>query len=214
MQYFLINSFLAFLAVGVTRDEQFLLKDWIKERGVEPRGFELVYRATENGFSGAKFQAYCKKVENLLVIVQIGKNVFGGFTSEAFDYTPFSDSPANDPHAFLFTLKNSIVGPMRFDPDSDINAGPNSNPNNDFYDKAFNKPTGPAYGHGYISELVIYGNSNKYGGECNLNWSPEYEGPYAKSIKDEGLSCAVFGSMGKSNKLGKVKEILAFRVRV
>ena len=72
--------------------------------------FKLLYRASRDGFEAASFHAKCDYHPGTLTIIKtVRGNIFGGYTSVAWDST--SDDK-DDPNAFLFSLQSTVALPL------------------------------------------------------------------------------------------------------
>lgn len=70
--------------------------------------FELIYRATRDGFSARDFHSKCDGSPNTLTIVRSSSgSVFGGFAQEAWSS---SDEWVDDPASFVFKVTGSEGG--------------------------------------------------------------------------------------------------------
>ena len=123
-------------------------EDLLKLCGFRDQGkWQMLYRATRDGFSAANFHSKCDGHSNTLTIIKsTNGNVFGGFTT-----LPWSQitNYANDSQAFIFSLINNFGEPMKFDckvPKSAI---------------YFNSAYGPTFGGG--NDIYISDNSNVSG---------------------------------------------------
>ncbi len=102
------------------------LREWIGDYK-----WKLLYRASENYYSGLSFHEYCDdKGPTLIVIKSSGGWIFGGYTTQSWKYTDYTykheyhhdyffdrykHSNKNDSKAFIFTLKNPHgVVPTRY----------------------------------------------------------------------------------------------------
>ena len=84
--------------------------DLVKLCKLSGKQFELIYRATRDGFQADSFHARCDYRPSTLTIIKTTKgHVFGGYTSVAWDST--SDDK-DDPHAFIFSLLSAVAQPM------------------------------------------------------------------------------------------------------
>jgi hypothetical protein len=74
--------------------------------------WSLLYRGTRDGFGAADFHAKCDGHSNTLTIIKAkaSSNIFGGFTSAAWDC---SNTSKSDPNAFLFSLTNEDNRPCK-----------------------------------------------------------------------------------------------------
>lgn len=135
------------------------INNWLITRtGEPPKGYNLKYRASVDGFGANVFHLKCDTVPNLLIIIRSATNyLFGGFTSVAFTAGGAQYVASNDNKSFLFTLTNphNLVPTMYT-----LKSAPHtvhSNPN-----------FGPTFGSGH--DLHICNNSNTtVGSYCNLN---------------------------------------------
>jgi hypothetical protein len=82
------------------------------------KSFHLLWRATRDGFNGEDFHRLCDGHPNTVTfIVDVGGNIFGGFTPIAWERGGSSGYYKPDPsgRSFLFTLKNPAdTDPMVF----------------------------------------------------------------------------------------------------
>jgi len=66
--------------------------------------WNLVYRASRDGFEAANFHSKCNdKAHNLVVIKSTQGNVFGGYTDQDWSGNRIFK---NDPNSFIFSLIN------------------------------------------------------------------------------------------------------------
>ena len=85
-------------------------KDLVKLCKLSGKQFQLLYRASRDGFQAANFHAKCNNYTRTLTVVQTTKGyVFGGYTSVAWDSTSCFKA---DPNAFLFSLLNQRATPL------------------------------------------------------------------------------------------------------
>lgn len=91
------------------------IKEWLPKKE-----FELIYRATDNGWSAGDFHSCCdNKGATLVVIKSVKGHLFGGYTSVGWQAR---NGYVTDPHAFIFTLTNPHdVPPTKFDPKPNAN---------------------------------------------------------------------------------------------
>ena len=69
------------------------------------KGFELVYRATRDGFTSEALHKKCDDKQNLVSIIRNNLNyVFGGYTSVAWNR---NSGWITDPNAFIFSLRRN-----------------------------------------------------------------------------------------------------------
>ena len=132
------------------------------------RKFELVYRATRDGFAAANFHAKCDNRARTLVVAKTTLGfVFGGYTEVPWDS---SNGYKIDPKAFIFSLvnpsnvpllipikaagTNGIYGSSSYGPafggGHDIKISDNSNANSSSYSNL---------GHGYDFKLYASGSN-------------------------------------------------------
>jgi hypothetical protein len=122
-------------------------EDLVKLCKLTSHKFELIYRASRDGFKSADFHSKCDGITDTLTIVKAkgNSNIFGGFTGASWDC---SNKFKIDKSAFLFSLVNKYGTPVRVEidpkfPDSAIFCG-------SFY--------GPCFG---LSDLYLSSDSNK-----------------------------------------------------
>jgi hypothetical protein len=72
--------------------------------------WNLIYRASQDGFEAAKFHAKCDNKPNTLIIIKTTNgNVFGGYTDQSWSG---NDSWKADPNSFIFSLINLLNEPI------------------------------------------------------------------------------------------------------
>ncbi len=73
--------------------------------------FTLLYRATVDGFEGAKFHLKCDAKGKTLTIIKVknNQNIFGGYTEAGWEGQCYK----NDPNAFIFSLINHDKQPIK-----------------------------------------------------------------------------------------------------
>ena len=82
----------------------------MKETGASK--LELLYRGSQDGFSGRAFHEKCDKKEGTITLIKVKENVFGGYTSAAWDSTGKWKS---DSEAYIFSLRRSgQTDPVQF----------------------------------------------------------------------------------------------------
>jgi len=127
--------------------------------------WELIYRASRDGFEANDFHLKCDKKPNTLVIIKsTNGNIFGGYTEQ--DWTSVAGHIyKNDPKAFIFSLVNKENKPLVMKPLNqgvigcssscgplfgrfDILIGPYSNQNNKSYSKLGSGFKHPDYSYG------------------------------------------------------------------
>lgn len=65
--------------------------------------FQLLYRASDDGFSSASFHQKCDGIKNKLTIIKsLNGNIFGGYTGAAWDCKGY----ISDTKSFIFSLIN------------------------------------------------------------------------------------------------------------
>ena len=73
--------------------------------------FQLLYRASEDGFSSASFHQKCDGIKNTLTIIKTTNgNIFGGYTGRAWDC---SGTHMYDTNSFIFSLINQSNEPFK-----------------------------------------------------------------------------------------------------
>jgi hypothetical protein len=79
--------------------------------------WELLYRATRDGFGAKDFHQKCDNFKNTLVIIKsTSGNIFGGFTSKPWNSISTVDSQNNhvsDPSSYIFSLVNQNEKPFK-----------------------------------------------------------------------------------------------------
>jgi hypothetical protein len=84
--------------------------------------WNLIYRASQDGFEAAKFHTNCdNKTNTLTVIKTTNGNVFGGYTEQTWNYNDsYSEQTWNntggykaDPNSFIFSLINKLNEPIK-----------------------------------------------------------------------------------------------------
>jgi hypothetical protein len=106
--------------------------------------WNLIYRASRDGFGANDFHLKCDKKPNTLVIIKsTNGNIFGGYTEQDWTHT---DGYKNDPKAFIFSLVNKENKPLVMKPQNQ-----NVIICNSFF--------GPLFGAG--AEIAIVSNSNQ-----------------------------------------------------
>ena len=147
------------LVAGLNEAHVNAITDWLTTRtGGPPRGYNLKYRASVDGFGANVFHAKCDTVPRLLIIVRSATNyLFGGFTSVAFTAGAAKYVASNDNQSFLFTLTNPH------------GLAPTMCTLKNASQTIYSDPGyGPTFGGGH--DLHICNNSNTtVGSYCNLN---------------------------------------------
>ena len=79
--------------------------------------WELLYRATRDGFGAKDFHQKCDNFKNTLVVIKsTSGNIFGGFTSKPWNSISTVDSQNNhvsDPSSYIFSLVNQNEKPFK-----------------------------------------------------------------------------------------------------
>ena len=75
--------------------------------------WQLLYRATRDGFSGEDFHSNCDGFTNTLTIIKsTNGNIFGGFAEKAWNSSGYIGYVV-DPKAYIFSLVNKENNPFR-----------------------------------------------------------------------------------------------------
>ncbi len=73
--------------------------------------WNLIYRASRDGFEAANFHSKCDNKPNTLIIIKSASgNIFGGYTEKTWNH------PASwkaDPNSFIFSLMNKFNRPLK-----------------------------------------------------------------------------------------------------
>jgi len=73
--------------------------------------WNLIYRASQDGFEASKFHTKCDNKPNTLIIVKsTDGNVFGGYTEQTWNHT---GNYKADPNSFIFSLINKLNKPIK-----------------------------------------------------------------------------------------------------
>ena len=132
-------------------------KDLIELCKLSGKQFKLLYRATIDGFAAVDFHDKCDNQPGTLTIIKVKNgNIFGGFTSVAWDSSNYYKA---DPHAFLFSLVN-FVSESQLMP---IKVG-------DKHSIYCNSLYGPTFGIGHDLHISNYSNAT-YSSYSVLNFS-------------------------------------------
>ena len=147
-------------------DELSLIEDGIKKKfNKKIKKYELLFRATRDGFEASKFHEKCdgKNYTVTLVITSIGRR-FGGFTDQAWDQ---SNNYKTGSNGFIFSLDNKEI----------------------FYNKnsSYNIYCGSGYGPTFGGGHDFYLNNN-----CNVN-SSSYNNS-DNSYETYGKKCVMAGT--------------------
>jgi len=76
--------------------------------------WNLIYRASQDGFAAKDFHSKCDNQSNTLIIIKsTNGNIFGGYTEQ--DWTGLDDENVekDDPNAFIFSLINKENKPLK-----------------------------------------------------------------------------------------------------
>jgi hypothetical protein len=108
--------------------------------------WNLIYRASQDGFEAAKFHAKCDNNPNTLTVIKTTNgNVFGGYTEQTWNHI---GNYKADPNSFIFSLINKLNEPIKI----------KLSQNKGIY---CNSSYGPAFGgHDFI--IVDSSNKNEY----------------------------------------------------
>lgn len=71
----------------------------------------LIYRASEHGWTAGDFHSKSDEYGPTLVLVQANNRKFGGYTSRSWDQTGENGS---DPTAFIFSIDNRQKYPIKY----------------------------------------------------------------------------------------------------
>jgi hypothetical protein len=72
--------------------------------------WNLIYRATQDGFKASQFHSKCDDKSNTLVIIKSeNDNIFGGYTEQSWS----GRYHKNDQNAFIFSLINKLNKPLK-----------------------------------------------------------------------------------------------------
>ncbi|CAF4159273.1 unnamed protein product [Adineta steineri] len=122
--------------------------------------WELIYKATRDGFRARAFHSWCDNEGSTMTIIQSDNNyIFGGYTSVSWTSAGQCE---NDKAAFLFTLRNPYnIPPTKYTIKCDHVA-------NAIYD---HNGYGPIFGSGH--DIIISDNSNRNNSSYS-NFSQSY----------------------------------------
>jgi hypothetical protein len=105
--------------------------------------WNLIYRASQNGFEASSFHSKCDNKPNTLIIIKTtNDNVFGGYTEQTWNHTANYKA---DPNSFLFSLINKLNKPIKMKWSRN-------------YGICCSSSYGPVFGGGH--DLLIANNSN------------------------------------------------------
>ena len=116
--------------------------------------WQLIYRASQDGFEAASFHSKCDNKPNTLIIIKTESgNIFGGYTEQSWLST---DSYKTDPKAFIFSIKNAYQHSIKM------------NCSNNFSICCSNS-YGPTFGLGHDLHIADKSNTNmnSYSNICN-----------------------------------------------
>ena len=134
--------------------------------------FQLLYRASEDGFNSANFHDKCDGIKNTLTIVKSRNcSIFGGYTGAAWKS---NGCWMNDRNSFIFSLVNHL--------NDSFKAKCTNNQYSIFGDSSF----GPKFGKG--ADLFISSNSNtNHRSYSNFGHSYKH-GTYGQTVLDGSKS--------------------------
>jgi hypothetical protein len=129
--------------------------------------WNLIYRASQDGFEAAKFHTNCDNKPNTLIVIKsTNDNVFGGYTEQTWNQIGTYDNYKDDPNSFIFSLINKLNKPikMKWSQNNGIccnsNYGPTFGGGNDFYIADKSNSNAKSYsnlGYSYTSPDYAYG---------------------------------------------------------
>jgi hypothetical protein len=65
-------------------------RDWLQEAvGISYDSYNLLYRASKNGWTCSNFHNCCDNKGPTLVVIKYGNYIFGGYTEESWDSKSF-----------------------------------------------------------------------------------------------------------------------------
>jgi hypothetical protein len=101
------NRFDSFILFGIDQK-----KDLIELCDIQAtKRFNLIYRASQDGFEASSFHAKCDKQPNTLIIIKSEHgNIFGGYTEQ--DWTP-NEGLKTDSNSYIFSLINKDNKPLK-----------------------------------------------------------------------------------------------------
>jgi hypothetical protein len=74
--------------------------------------WNLIYRASRDGFEASQFHAKCDNKRNTLIVIKSKSgNVFGGYTEQSWAHS--ADFYRTDPNAFIFSFINQLNRPIK-----------------------------------------------------------------------------------------------------
>jgi hypothetical protein len=72
--------------------------------------WNLIYRASQNGFEASSFHSKCDNKPNTLIIIKsTNGNIFGGYTEQTWNHFGYKA----DPNSFIFSLTNKLNEPIK-----------------------------------------------------------------------------------------------------
>ena len=79
--------------------------------------FELIYKATRDGFKVSDFHAKCDNISKTFAIIKVAgnENIFGGYTEALWNSQIHANKPKHrkDRNAFIFSLVNNDNNPIK-----------------------------------------------------------------------------------------------------
>jgi BTB/POZ domain-containing protein KCTD9 len=84
--------------------------------------WNLIYRASRDGFETAKFHSNCDNITNTLIVIKSSHgNIFGGYTEQTWNFNDsYSEQTRKntgdykaDPNSFIFSLINKLNEPIK-----------------------------------------------------------------------------------------------------
>jgi hypothetical protein len=163
-----------------------LLKRWLP---YSKKGWEIIYRASKDGFGAATFHSKCDNQGPTVTIIQSeAGNVFGGYNPTHWSQ---SGSYSFDQNSFIFVLQSKKGKPSKFD---NFGTDRNSTYNCAGY--------GPTWGGGH--DLYVCDNSNtNTSSYCNSSYSFKIPGEVYGSTTAQSVLAGSYNY--------KTKEIEVFR---
>jgi hypothetical protein len=123
--------------------------------------WNLIYRASRDGFEAAKFHSKCDNKPNTLIVIKsTNGNIFGGYTEQSW----FGSGYKTDSNAFVFSLINSDSKPVKIKWSRNQGIGCDIS-------------HGPIFGAGHDLFISDKSNTNtsSLSNLCNSYIHPEYE---------------------------------------
>ena len=69
-----------------TEQKEIFFNNWLKEKMQNGHSnFELIYRASRDGWSSSNFHSLCDSKGPTVTVVKSGNNIFGGYTEQSWD---------------------------------------------------------------------------------------------------------------------------------